>query len=413
MKHLAFYAYFWIGITFIFSGCASDDSAEKLGAMEAFAEMVQAGVKPLALSHPMSTQEADALWPEAEKIAEKYGIAIYREPDLIHSLLFDQSALGDQEVFILYSGQNLDAYLAYKERMKSLDRIEDSSEVEKISRSFGRLLGYPTWRINDLLAAQSDFRDLEDFGVQGHELIWFYKDLPAAKSFYLETLGLKLVDETVQSVTFQIAGDSYLVLKDLKSSSYSGDEKKSVALALLTDHLDEWYAHVQEKGVEIKYTLKKNPQGAHDGFVAVDPEGYLLEFEMFRDHPENEKLMPRLRAQNPQETAAGEGLDFYGSVSWLYYQDMLPMQNWVEETLGLELIVDQGWAKVYALSDQSYLGLVDGLRGMNQFNESKLVEFGVILEDPEGWEEYLKKNTMDSTRAEAIFRDLGGYLYRH
>jgi len=36
-----------------------------------------------------------------------------------------------------------------------------------------------------------------------------------------------------------------------------------------------------EKNVAIKYTLKVKPDGAHDGFVAVDPEGYLLEFEMF------------------------------------------------------------------------------------------------------------------------------------
>lgn len=412
MKSLPVSAYFWICIILLFSGCESGDSAEKLGALEAFAEMVQAGVKPIALSHPMSTQEADAIWPEAEKIAEKYGIAIYREPNLIHSRLFDHSALGDQEVLIMYSGQNLEAYLAQKEKMKSLDRTENSAQVEKVSRSFGQLLGYPTWRINDLLATQSDFRDLEDFGIQGHELVWFYKDLPAAKSFYLETLGLKMVDETEESVKFQIAGDSYLVLKDVKETAYSGDENKSVALALLTDHLDEWYAHVQAKGVEIKYTLKKNPQGAHDGFVAVDPEGYLLEFETFLQHPENEKLMPRLRIQNPLETSAGSNLDFYGSVSWLYYEDMLPMQNWVEEMLGIELVVDQGWAKVYALSNQSYLGLVDGLRGMNEFSESKLVEFGVLLEDPNGWEQYLEKHTKDYTREKRTFQDLGGYLFR-
>ncbi|MFC3879466.1 VOC family protein [Algoriphagus namhaensis] len=412
MKSLLVFTYFWICIILLSSGCGSGDSAEKLGALEAFAEMVQAGVKPIALSHPMSTQEADALWPEAEIIAEKYGIAIYREPDLIYSCLFDHSSLGDQEVFIMYSGQNLGAYLAYKERVKSLDRIENPAEVEQISRSFGRLLGYPTWRINDLLASQSDFRDLEDFGVQGHELIWFYRDLPAAKRFYLETLGLKLVEETEEVVKFQIAGDSYLVLKDVKVSPYSGDENKSVALALLTDNLEDWYTHVQEKGVEIKYTLKQNPEGAHDGFVAVDPEGYLLEFETFLQHPENEKLMPRLRAQNPQETAMGGNLNFYSSVTWLYYNDMLPMQNWVEETLGLELVVDQGWAKVYALSDQSYLGLVDGLRGMNQFSESKLVEFGVLLEEPKGWEQYLKKKAVDSARVEGTFQDLGGYLFR-
>ncbi len=395
----------------VLSFCSPKIEESKLGALEAFAEMVQAGNKPLALSHPMSSEEADAFWPEAQKIAEKYGVEIYREYDLMESGLFDLSGIQGMEVFITYSGTNLEAYLAYKEEMASLNLENNREKFTALSRSFGRLLGYPAWRINDLMARNTDFRDLEDFGIQGHELVWFYKDLAKAKAFYKETLGLNLVEENDESAKFQIAGDSYLVIKDVNSSSYSGNERKSVALALLTDHLEDWYAHVQEKGVEIKYTLKQNPKGAHDGFVAIDPEGYLLEFEMFRDHPENEKLMPRLRAQSPEETSFGGNLNFYSSVSWLYYEDMLPMQNWVKEELGLELIVDQGWAKIYAFSDQSYLGLVDGLRGMNTFSEDKLIEFGVMLEDAEGWENYLKSKT-SADREPMTFQDLGGYLFK-
>ncbi len=397
--------------SFSLSFCTPKVDQTKLGAFEAFAEMVQAGNKPIALSHPMSPEEAEVFWPEAEKIAEKYGVKVYREMDLMESGLFDLSGIKGMEVFILHSGMSLQAYLDYKARMGSITLENNPEEFLALSRSFGRLLGYPSWRINDLLAQNTSFRDLADFGIQGHELIWFYQDLAAAKAFYGETLGLKIVEEDEQSAKFQIAGDSYLVLKDVKPSDYSGDEKKSVALALLTDHLEDWHEHVQEKGVEIKYTLKQNPKGAHDGFVAIDPEGYLLEFEMFRDHQENEMLMPRLRSQTPLETAMGGNLNFYSSVTWLYYNDMLPMQNWVEEELGLELVVDQGWAKVYALSDQSYLGLVDGLRGMNEYSEEKLIEFGLILEDAEGWETYIKSRT-STDREPMTFQDFGGYLYR-
>jgi len=395
----------------ILTFCTSKVDQSKSGAFEAFAEMVQAGNKPLALSHPMSPEEADRFWPVAEKIAEKYGVQVYRENELMQSGLFDLSGMEGKEVFILFSGPNLQAYLNYKEWMTSINPENNPAEFIELSRSFGRLLGYPAWRVNDLLAQNTEFRDLEDFGIQGHELIWFYRDLATAKAFYQETLGLKLTEEDEESARFQIAGDSYLVLKDVQSSDYSGEEDKSVALALLTDHLEDWYAHVQENGVEIKYTLKQNPEGAHDGFVAIDPEGYLLEFEMFRDHPENEKLMPRIRAQTPLETSFGGNLNFYSTVTWLYYEDMLPMQNWVEENLGLELIVDQGWAKVYALSDQSYLGLVDGLRGMNEYSDSKLVEFGLILEDAQGWETYLQSKIPED-REVMTFQDLGGYFYR-
>lgn len=396
----------------IFFSCGHEKFQKEAGAFEAFAEMVQAGNKPLALSHPMSAEDLQMFWPEAEKIAAKYGVEIFRESDLIESALFDLEGIKDMEVILIYSGDALDAYQFYKEQISALDPVKDEEQFLAVSRSFGRLLGYPNSRINDLLAQNSNFRDLQDFGISGQELIWFYRDLPAAKAFYSETLGLKLLEEEQGTVTFQIAGDSRLVLKSVSETEYSGKEAKSVALALLSDNLPAWYAHLQEQKVEIKYTLKVLPEGAHDGFVAVDPEGYLLEFEMFRQHPENEKLMPELRNMAPQTTTLGGDLNFYGSVTWLYYVDMLPMENFMTEDLGLVLSADQGWAKIYRVSENSYLGLVDEKRGMNTFSEEKLVEVKFDLSDPQGWEGYLKKSDQDSSRMTMTFKDPGGYLFR-
>ncbi|WP_373400383.1 VOC family protein [Algoriphagus halophilus] len=274
------------------------------------------------------------------------------------------------------------------------------------------MLGYPESNINNLLAQNSDFKELGDFGITGQELIWFYKDLPEAKKFYSETLGLKILSEEEKSVTFQIAGDSRLVIKSVEGSGYSGNEAKSVALALLTDNLEAWYSHLQKEKVTIKYTLKVKPDGAHDGFVAVDPEGYLLEFEMFRMHPENEKFIPELKGRKPLATSLGAEYNFYASITWLYYKDMLPMENFMTQNLGLELSADQGWAKIYRLSDNSYVGLVDEMRGMNSFSEEKLVEVKIGLSDSDGWETYLKKKDSDSTRSSNTFSDLGGYLFR-
>jgi len=91
---------------------------------------------------------------------------------------------------------------------------------------------------------------------------------------------------------------------------------------------------------------------------------------------------------------------------------MLPMENFVTENLGLELSADQGWAKIYKASENSYLGLVDEKRGMNTFAEKKLVEVKFDLGDAKGWEEYLKKTSKDSTRVAGTFKDLAGYLFR-
>ncbi len=297
---------------------------------------------------------------------------------------------------------------AYQDLKNEIESTKPE-ELQDLSRRFGRLLGYPVWKINELLEANSDFRDLEDFGIQGQELNWYYRDLPRAKSFYQDKLGLKLLSETESKVTFQIAGDSRLVLHDVKSSGYNGIEPKSVALALLTDDLDTWYSHMQKENTPIKYSLKRNPGGPHDGFVAVDPEGYLLEFETFYQHPENERLIPELHQLAEEATTLGESFSFKGSITWLYYKDMLPAQQFVEEKLGLRLSADQGWAKIYKLSSNSYLGLVDGLRGMNSFSEEKLVDLKISLQNPEGWEEYLQLNSKDTSRNSGSFKDSGLY----
>ncbi|WP_439473451.1 VOC family protein [Algoriphagus formosus] len=401
--------FYFLILGLILFSCQSRSFEKEAGQVESFAEMVAAGVKPIALSPPMNSAEMDLFIPVMERLAEKYQVQYYRESALIQTNLFPVATSEGKEVLIIYQNPIfLQSYQNLKSDLES-NTVEDK---EDLSRRFGRLLGYPVWKINELLEANSTFRDLEDFGIQGQELSFYYRDLDRAKSFYQNKLGLNLLDENEDSATFQIAGDSRLVLKSVSGSAYSGQENKSVALALLTDNLEAWYAHVQEEKIPIKYTLKQNPEGAHDGFVAIDPEGYFLEFEMFRQHPENEVLMPELQRLEPKATSRGEELNFYATVTWLYYEDMLPMENFMMENLGLKLSADQGWAKIYRVSENSYLGLVDEKRGMNSFSEEKLVEVKFDLKDPQGWEEYLKNTQADSVRADRTFRDLGSYIFR-
>jgi catechol 2,3-dioxygenase-like lactoylglutathione lyase family enzyme len=396
-------------LAFMYS-CEQRDFVRESGQIESFAEMVKSGVKPLALSPPMTSAELDLFMPEVERISKKYGIEFFREESLVQTDLFPVSIAEGKEVVLFYKGNTLNAYQDLKQEFFK----ENLSAPQKrdLSRRFGRLLGYPTDRINDLLAENSAFRDLEDFGIQSLEVRWFYRDLAKAKDFYQTVLGLELVEETENTAKFLIAGDSFLTLQALANSGYSGKEPKSVALAFLTEQLENWYAHLQEQKVTIKYPLKQNPGGPHDGFVAVDPEGYLLEFETFFQHPENEVLIPELSELQAKSTRHGEKLQFTGSVVWLYYKDMLPAELFVEESLGLTKSADQGWAKVYKLSQNGYLGLVDGLRGMNTFSLEKLVEINVDLENPGPWENYLKANSQDSTRKANSFKDAGGYLFR-
>ncbi|WP_293010786.1 VOC family protein [Mongoliibacter sp.] len=369
--------------------CEKGEKSMLLGQMEAFAEMVAADVKPLALSEPMHAKDVDNLWSEAQEIAEKYGIGVYREGNLVPTQLFPIEVAQGKEVLIFHKENALQAYLDLKESMAS------GNNQQAEARRFGRLLGYPPHYINQLLAKHSDFRTLPDFGIKATNIFLYYKDLSRAEDFYGNLLGMEKVSDYEFAKTFRVSEDAFITLVDAELGRHKAEEPKTVAIALLTDQLPEWYDFLQEKEVEIKYTYKPKENNAHDGFVAVDPEGYLLEFETFKQHPENEKLMPQLRRYPALPTALNAHpleLGFYGTVTWMYYEDLQEAERFYEEQIGLPLIVDQGWAKVYQASETGYIGLVDEKRGMHNYTEKKGTSIAFVVDNLEDWYAYSQKH---------------------
>ena len=65
----------------------------------------------------------------------------------------------------------------------------------------------------------------------------------------------------------------------------------------------------------------------------------------------------------------------------MYYKDVLAIQNFYQDILGLEIIADQGWAKIYKVSNTGFLGIVDEKRGMHNFTKKKAVNVGFIVDD--------------------------------
>lgn len=96
-----------------------------------------------------------------------------------------------------------------------------------------------------------------------------------------------------------------------------------MALALLTDQLEQWHDYLATKGLKPGRPFAARPGSAHDGFVIKDPEGYLLEFERFNQHPENERFVPLLKANRTvraPKSPLPEGLGFKATITWLYYK---------------------------------------------------------------------------------------------
>ncbi len=248
--------------------------------------------------------------------------------------------------------------------------------------------------------------------ILANNAFYYYEDLDGATKFYTETLGLETVSDFGFAKIMRVASASYLTLVEADSGMHSTDEPKAVTLALVTDEVEEWYAYLTSAGVPMRAELRPESGRPHDGFVAIDPEGYFLEFERFNPHPENERLTPMLNEISAIYPAGGESnrpsdLGIAATVLWLYYDDLAPIQRFYEDALDLTMIVDQGWAKVYPSSPTGFIGLVDGSRGLHAATEDKAVTVSFFTDDVDGWFDHMRQQDRFEFRTDEIGDESG------
>lgn len=244
---------------------------------------------------------------------------------------------------------------------------------------------------------------------------YYYQDLDEAWDFYTRILGFETVADYGFAKMLQVSPTSYLTLVDETQGMHDSTEPKSVTLAVVTEEVEAWWEYLSGLGVEVRAPLGEvDLQRPHNGFVAVDPEGYLLEFERFNPHPENTDLIPvleDLRAiyrQPGEETAPGVvsqrpvDLGVQATVLWLYYQDLDAVRDFYRRAFGGDIIVDQGWAKVFPTSPTGFLGFVDGERGLHSATEEKAVTVSFFTGSVEEWFSHLRQVPGFSFRTEEI-----------
>jgi catechol 2,3-dioxygenase-like lactoylglutathione lyase family enzyme len=78
------------------------------------------------------------------------------------------------------------------------------------------------------------------------------------------------------------------------------------------------------------------------------------------------------------------------AITFFYYDDLLKVAPFYEETLGFELVLDQGMARIYRIAGQCYFGIVDGNRGHLRHQEKSAVLLTIVAEDVAGWHARLK-----------------------
>jgi len=142
------------------------------------------------------------------------------------------------------------------------------------------------------LAAQSRPAPLGQAGIT-----WlYYKDLPAAMRFYEDILGLKLTVDQGWAKVYQTSPTSFIGLVDESRGMHRAAETKPVAVAFVTPDVDAWHAWMVARGVRIRSAVADSKSLPIRGFTAYDPEGYTLEFETFKDDPQNAAMRTLLKA---------------------------------------------------------------------------------------------------------------------
>jgi len=134
-----------------------DDYSYQLGILGAFSEVVKLGVKKLALGEVMSPEEMDNILHDAQVVADRNGVKLYRETDFLVTDLYPQDVAEGKHVLLVYTGDTLDQYLAIKAEKAHLvenDRYNGAAR-EDIARRFGRLLSYPDSVIDELIANET------------------------------------------------------------------------------------------------------------------------------------------------------------------------------------------------------------------------------------------------------------------
>ena len=109
-----------------------------------------------------------------------------------------------------------------------------------------------------------------------------------------------------------------------------------------------------------------------------------------------------------------------GLIPWLYYRDLPRAIRFYEDVMGFEMVVDQGWSKIYRIREGAYIGFVDGEKGYHKASDTKPVIVCLNVRDADAWYEMLKgkgvemeEKPQESKRLKIkvfMFKDPEGYV---
>jgi len=88
-------------------------------------------------------------------------------------------------------------------------------------------------------------------------------------------------------------------------------------------------------------------------------------------------------------------LGIRSQITFLYYKELAPVERFYGEILGLELVEDQEWAKIYRIGGNGFLGIVSGEKGFHRPRAQNAVLVTLVVDDVRGWYDYLDGRGVD------------------
>lgn len=85
-------------------------------------------------------------------------------------------------------------------------------------------------------------------------------------------------------------------------------------------------------------------------------------------------------------------------ITFLYYRDLAEAMRFYEDILGLKLVIDQGWSKIYEVTSNGYIGLVDEAHGSHRANPIKPVQLCIRVSDVDAWHDWVVSQGVTVTK---------------
>ncbi len=111
---------------------------------------------------------------------------------------------------------------------------------------------------------------------------------------------------------------------------------------------------------------------------------------------------------------------FHSQITLLYFRNIEKAYHFYEDVLGLKLKIDQGYGRIYEVSGNAFLGVMDEKRGFLQSGQGKSVMISLITDDVDQWYQTLEKKgvkllskplTKEDIRIRSfLFEDPEGYI---